>query len=124
MALPDAGVLALMIAAIGAFSTGVANFALQILQYKREDRAHRWAVEQSEQDRRERHRDALDMKAHTDLKAEAVQDKAIEQASKIVTKIEENTAISQRAFKEANDVNKKILAIGEIRLRKDTVETP
>lgn len=75
--------------------TTVVGLLLQVLAYLREGRAHKWQVEQAELDRIHR------AQINTNL----------------TTKIDENTEISVSAFKEANDINRKIQAIGEMRLK-------
>lgn len=72
-----------------------ASLVLGILTYLRESRAHRWQVEQAK----------FDLIHRTSI------------GETLKSKIEENTEISVSAFKEANDINRKIQAIGEMRLK-------
>jgi hypothetical protein len=101
MSLPDSGIIALVVAAIGAFTTGIANLFAMYWQYQREGRAHQWIVDK--EDRDNAHRQAMALQTQQTI------------ATKI-DKTDENVA----AFAEiANNVNNKLVAIGEVRMRKD-----
>lgn len=89
-----------------------------LLNYFKEGRAHKWQIEQAEIDRADRERIAKEVKVHTAYAANIVAADSRITAKAITDKLDENTEISIRAFDEANGINKKILAIGEVR-RKD-----
>lgn len=106
---------------LGSTLTGL---AISILNYLRESRAHRWAVEQSERDKKERLATAEELKRQHEQAAMAItlntQHAAAVLSDKIdqtQAKIDENTQLSMKAFTEANNINEKIAAIGEARLR-------
>lgn len=86
----DGPSLVIIVTTLGA---SVSTLFVGIMQYLREGRSHRWQVEQSERNSAERQQVAADL---TD-------------------KIDENTELSKAAFTEANNVNMKIAAIGEVR---------
>lgn len=95
----------------------IGSLATAILNYFREGRAHDWQVKQAELDRKDRERIAAEVKAHAAYAANVVAADSRETAKALSTKLDENTEISVRAFDEANGVNKKILAIGELRVK-------
>lgn len=89
---------------ITTMGAAVSGLFVQIMQYVREGRQHRWLIEQSQFEQQERVRIAKELKVHTDANRES-----------LATKIDENTEMNKVALDAANDVNKKILAIGELR---------
>ncbi len=106
----------------------LAGVATQVLTYLREERRHRWDIEQRDYDRAERLRVAQELKdeqARIALeiarKHETVAARGREATMKgietIVGKIDENTEISVKAFDVANHVNEKLVAIGEARVK-------
>lgn len=88
-----------------------------ILNFIREGRAHNWQVEQADRDRKDRERIASEVKVHAAYAANMVAADTKAGMTQLSNKMDENTEISVRAFDEANGVNKKILAIGELRMR-------
>lgn len=106
---------------LGSTLTGL---TISVLSYLREGRAHKWAVEQSERDRKERLKTAEELKlqhaeasAHLAQNTRAVGTEIVERIEEAKAKIDENTLVSVQAFAEANNINEKIVAIGEARLR-------
>lgn len=79
---------------------GILGIVLFRMQAKREERNRRWDIE-------DRAQHAEDVKAMVTIKAKA-----------LAVAIDENTEVSKAAFSEANEINKKILAIGEVRVRR------
>jgi len=96
----------------------------------REQRARRWAVEDAAALRERLERDKAELAMHTKETAndatKSLELKFAEQKTmlegiiaagearlkQIVSKIDENTAVSKEAFKEANNVNEKLHALG------------
>lgn len=99
----DPGTIAIIATTLG---TTITTLILQIMAWKREGRKHEWEIDQLVWDRKERIRVAEELRKHTDNKAE-----------QLVSKIDENTNISAKAFEVANNVNEKLVAIGEARLK-------
>ena len=99
-----------MVAVIGGIVTTV---IMQGVSLYREQRQHDWAREQAVRDSEQR----LRVAAHG-------LERSAEQVDLINRKIDKNTEVSVAAFQEANNVNRKIQAIGEMRLRKDQIERP
>ncbi len=114
-----------------AFVTLITTLATLVYQFVREGRRHNWEVESLRRAEQERISIATRVEARALEVASKVEVKAAEVASRVeVTaaalasrvelaetklnlKIEENTAISQRAFTEANHMNTKLAAQGE-----------
>lgn len=110
----DPAVLTLLISTL---CGTVATLATGILSYMREGRAHKWQQDLAAHEARERQEIAAEVKAHAAYAANVVAATTKAGVDTIVSKIDENTEVSVRAFDEANGVNKKILAIGELRRR-------
>lgn len=77
----------------------VSGLVVNLLQYAREGRQHRWQMEQSARDQAER----TDIAAGLTARAHAG-------VVTLSTKIDANTEISKAAFHEANNANMKIAA--------------
>lgn len=101
----DTGAITIIVTTLG---TTITTLVMQVISWMREGRRHKWEVEQLIWDRKERVRVAEALRKHTDVKAE-----------QLVSKIDENTEISSKAFEVANNVNEKLVAIGEARLKKE-----
>lgn len=86
-------------ATITIICASVSGLIVNLLQYFREGRQHRWQVEQSERDHADRRLIASAATAHADSNTRVVGDK-----------IDVNTEISKAAFHEANNANLKIAA--------------
>jgi hypothetical protein len=84
------------------FLTVIAGF---IFQYLRETRQHVWDQEQ-------RIAIAKNVLATQEAAATVLALKAAETEARLAAQIENNTEVSKLAFKEANDVNNKIHALG------------
>lgn len=104
----DSGTIATIITILGAT---ISTLIMQIAQWMREGRKHKWEVDQMMWDRKDRQRVAQDMKDHADRRTAA-----------LATKIDENTEISVKAFDVANNVNEKLVAIGEARMKAPGVD--
>lgn len=97
--------------------TTAGNLLLGLMQYIREGRAHAWAVQQAIDDRDHRIAIATATAENSDANAAKVAVNTLQGVAKLAAKIDENTEISTAAFREANGVNQKIAAIGEMRLK-------
>ncbi len=119
MTLPDAGVLTIIVGALGAFGSAVSSLILQIIQYKSRGRDHQWAVEQADRDRKERLETASQLKRqHADTAMQLATTTTIA-AQQVIQKIDENTAVNEAALKagekayiEANNLTLKIAQQG------------
>ncbi len=98
-------------------ATSVTGLFVTLLNYFREARAHRWAVEQSQRDREERERIAAEVKASHVAVAATLAQTTQDTATALGQKIDANTEINVKALDVANNVNDKLVAIGEARLR-------
>lgn len=110
----DPAILTLLISTL--CGTAATLFA-QIMSYMREGRAHKWQREQADREAADRIATAQEVKTHAAYAANVIAADAKASAKVLADKIDENTEVSVRAFDEANGVNKKILAIGELRQR-------
>lgn len=119
MALPDAGAITIIVGALGGIAS---TLILQIMSYLREGRAHRWLQEQSALDRRERLATAEELKRQHEEAAMTITLNTQHAAAVLSQKIDDNTEISVKAFDAANNVNEKLVAIGEARLRGTSAE--
>lgn len=120
MALPDAGQITIIAGALVGILT---NLIMQVMTYMREGRAHKWAKEQAEVERKERIRVAAEMKAQHEQAAMAITLNTQHAAAVLGQKIDDNTALtvegiskSEKAIEIGNNVNEKLVLIGEARL--------
>ncbi len=79
------------------------TLAVSVLNYMREGRAHKWAEEAHEEDKKDREQTATSLHAKID---DAQQD------------IAAGTKAAAAAYEVANNVNDKLVAIGEVRTMK------
>lgn len=96
------------------------NVLIGLMQFIREGRAHKWAMQQAKDDRDHREAIADALVKKTEEAAAKVAANTLRGVATLADKIDENTEISAAAFREANGVNQKIAAIGEMRLRSTT----
>lgn len=95
----DPTVATVLITTLG---TVAGTFILQLMSMIREGKQHKWQREQAEWDRSER----------------------IKAATVLGDKIDTNTEISVKAFDVANNVNEKLVAIGQARISHDDENNP
>ncbi len=87
---------------LSTFGVSMITLIVQVLQFLREGRQHRWVMEQAQFEQGERQRFAATAAANTKAGVAVLSDQ-----------IAENTEISKAAFKEANSVNLKIATLGQ-----------
>lgn len=94
--------LATVIGQVITFLTVAIGF---IVQYLRETRQHEW-------DREERMATAESLRSNTSERAADLAVRAAATEARLAAYIADNTEVSKVAFKEANDVNNKLHALG------------
>lgn len=109
-------------------ASSLATLTVGVLTYMREGRAHRWAREQSEADakarleqaeivKQERLETAAALKEHTARNLAAAADRVVDQVGEAREEIKSGARAAAAAYEVANNVNDKLVAIGEARVK-------